>query len=101
MTKAVNDTARKGDVGDDARPSFDAIEIAATLNAAADRFGDAALVATILADALKALLREIPVDASPACRLAAEACIRVGHCAARDYRAAHEKFVLEAERYGH
>lgn len=82
-----------------AESELDVAELATSLEDAAERLGDAEAVATMLADALWLLLPEVPCTASPTARLAAEACIRVGQCAARDFRAAHEKYILEAERY--
>ena len=78
---------------------LDVAELAASLCDAAERLGDAAAVATMLADALWVLLPHVSVTASPAARLAAEACIRVGQRAAVDFNAAHLKFIAETERY--
>lgn len=82
------------------KSDLDVAELAASLCDAAEKLGDATAVATMLADALWVLLPAVPIDASPAARLAAEACIRVGQRAARDFNEAHKKFILEAERYG-
>jgi hypothetical protein len=78
---------------------FDVTDLAASLEDAAERLGDAADVTTMLADCLWLLLPEIPVTASPAARLAANACIRAGQRAAVDFNAVHEKYIMEAERY--
>jgi|GEM_PF-2728135 len=103
MTKAVNDTARKGDIGDDARPSFDAIEIAATLRCAADLTRDAAEQFKLLGEVLQLLVAEATpyLGVTSAALLAANVSIWNARQSTREFEAAHETFSVEADRYGH
>jgi hypothetical protein len=101
MTKAMTGTCRQNGADVEAHPSFDAIEIAATLRCVADLTRDAANHLKLLSEALRLLVRNAKphLGTSSASLLAATIGVWNARQSARELKAAHEALSKEADRY--
>jgi hypothetical protein len=101
MVKAVANTPQQITVGDDARPSVDTVEIAATLRYAADVTRDAATQFKLLGEVLQLLVKEAEpqLGTSSGALLAAKVGIWNARQSTCEFEAVYETLSMEADRY--